>query len=87
MEANKRRTKRQKKNQEQSDTSGRHIKLSDFGRQMKETHKQPRNRILKLQATVKVQTVNWHKQQIEKQREKDQGMEFRNLTDQLSNMQ
>ena len=54
---------------------------------MKETHKQPRNRILKLQATVEVQTVNWYKQQIEKQREKDQGMDFRNLTDQLSNMQ
>ena len=37
---------------------------------MKETYKQPRNRILKLQATVEVQTVNWYKQQIEKQREK-----------------
>ena len=64
-----------------------HIKLSDIGTQMKETHKQPRNQILKLQATVEVQAVNWYKQQIEKQREKDQDMDFRNLTDQLSNMQ
>ena len=47
-----------------------HIKLSDIGTQMKETHKQPRNQILKLQATVEVQAVNWYKQQIEKQREK-----------------
>ena len=60
--------KRRTKNK--ADTSGRHIKLSDIGTQMKETHKQPRNRILKLQATVEVQTVNWYKQQIEKQREK-----------------
>ena len=47
-----------------------HIKLSDIDTQMKETHKQPRNQILKIQATVEVQTVNWYKQQIEKQREK-----------------
>ena len=60
--------KRRTKNK--ADTLGRHIKLSDIGTQMKETHKQPRNRILKLQATVEVQTVNWYKQQIEKQREK-----------------
>ena len=37
---------------------------------MKETHKQPRNQILKLQATVEGQAVNLYKQQKEKQREK-----------------
>ena len=47
-----------------------HIKLSDIGTQMKETHKQPRIRILKIQATMEEQAVNWYKQQKEKQREK-----------------
>ena len=60
--------KRRTKNK--ADTSGRHIKLSDIDTQMKETHKQPRNQILKIQATVEVQAVNLYKQQKEKQREK-----------------
>ena len=42
-----------------------HKKLSDIDTQMKETHKQPRNQILKLQATVEVQAVNLYKQQKE----------------------